>query len=154
MLRRFIWRVLAAAILLGLSLPAAAEGPPGHWKRPPFDAVLEREAGRLGLDEAALARIRAVADAARPELEQLETALRAERDALHELLRADTPDRDAAMSQVERVGAAETALDKRRIATMLEIRQLLTPAQRAELVEIFQERRAEHGGRWRHGEQP
>ena len=58
--------LVALATLLVLSSPAAAEGAPGRWKRPPFDAVVEREAGRLGLDEAALARIRAVADAARP----------------------------------------------------------------------------------------
>jgi Spy/CpxP family protein refolding chaperone len=141
--------LVAVATLLVLSSLAAAEGAPGRWKRPPFDAVLEREAGRLGLDEAALARIRAVADAARPEIEQLESALRGERHALHELLSKDTPDQDAAMLQIERVGAADTALEKRRISTMLEIRQLLTPAQRAELVKVFRERKAEREQRQR-----
>jgi len=124
-------------------------GPRGRWRRPPFDAVLEREAGRLGLDAAALARIRAVADAARPESERLEAAKREERQALWGLLSADAPDRDAVMRQVEKLGAADTALEKQRITTMLEIRELLTPEQRAELVQIFRERkqrRREGGG--------
>ena len=50
-------------------------------------------------------------------------------------------DRDAALAQVERTGAARTALDKQRVASMLEIRKLLTPEQRAELVKIFRERK-------------
>ena len=84
-----------------------------------------------------------------PRIEQLESALRGERHALHELLSKDTPDHDAAMLQIERVGAADTALEKRRISTMLEIRQLLTPAQRAELVKVFRERKAEREQRQR-----
>jgi Spy/CpxP family protein refolding chaperone len=76
-------------------------------------------------------------------------ALRGERHALRELLSKDTPDHDAAMLQIERVGVAETALEKRRISTMLEIRQLPTPAQRAELVKVFRERQAEREQRQR-----
>lgn len=135
--------------------PDGRGGPHGRWRRPPFDAVLEREAARLGLDDAALARIRAVADAARPESERLEAAVRDERGALHRLLSTDTPDRDAVMRQVEKIGAADTALEKQRIATMLEIRQLLTPTQRAELVKIFRERKEKREG-WRRdrGEAP
>jgi Spy/CpxP family protein refolding chaperone len=45
------------------------------------------------------------------------------------------------MALADRIGAAETALDKHRLATLLEIRALLTPAQRRELVRIFDERR-------------
>ena len=146
------WSRVLAAALLGVGISAGAEepwphepggphGPGPHWRRPPFDAVLEREAGRLGLDDAALSRIRAVADAARPESERLAEALHTEQRRLHDLLAADSPDRDAALVQVERAGAARTALEKQRIATMLEIRKLLTPEQRAELVKIFRERK-------------
>ena len=76
------WSCVLAAALLGIGIAAGAEepwlrepggphGPGPHGRRPPFDAVLERNAGRLGLDDAALSRIRAVADAARPESERL-----------------------------------------------------------------------------------
>lgn len=129
--------------------PASPEGLGRRFERPPFDAILAREAGRLGLDDATLARIRAVADDARPETEALESELRDERHALRALLQTDTPDGDAVLRQVERAGAAATALEKQRISTMLEIRKLLTPAQRAELVRIFRERKQERGRWWR-----
>jgi len=133
----------------GAPHPPPGPGGPGHHReRPPFDAILAREAGRLGLDDATLARIRAVADAARPESEALESELRDERAAMRSLLQTDSPDLDAVLRQVERVGAAETALEKQRLTTMLEIRKLLTPAQRAELVKIFRERKQARGP-WR-----
>lgn len=146
------WSGVLAAALLGIGIAAGAEepgpgepsgphGPGQHGRRPPFDAVLERNAGRLGLDDASLSHIRAVADAARPESERLAEALHTERRQLHDLLSSDSPDRDAALAQVERAGAARTELEKQRIATMLEIRKLLTPEQRAELVKIFRERK-------------
>jgi Spy/CpxP family protein refolding chaperone len=47
------------------------------------------------------------------------------------------------MHLADRIGTAETALDKHRLTTLLEIRALLTPAQRQELVRIFDERRRE-----------
>lgn len=127
------------------ALPPGLGGAARRWQRPSVEAVLTREAGRLGLDEAALARIRAVAAAARPERDARERALRDERQALRALLHADAPDRDAVMRQLERVGAAETALEKERMATLLEIRQLLSPDQRVELVKIFRERKQARG---------
>lgn len=128
--------------------PPGPGGPGHHRERPPFDAILAHEAGRLGLDDATLAHIRALADAARPESEALESELRDERDAMRSLLQTDSPDLDAVLRQAERVGAAETALEKQRLTTMLEIRKLLTPAQRAELVKIFRERKPPRGP-WR-----
>ena len=75
----------------------------------------------------------------------------AARDELHALLREDAPDPDAVMSQAEKVGAAETALHKQRLRTLLEVRTLLTPEQRAKLSEIFAKKRQRmkmerHGG--------
>jgi Spy/CpxP family protein refolding chaperone len=60
---------------------------------------------------------------------------------MRERLGEEAPDRDAVMELADRIGAAETALDKHRLATLLEIRALLTPTQRQELVRIFGERR-------------
>jgi len=138
-------------LLLLVALLALAGGPlsaragehghgPGHGK-PPLDALLERHAARLALDAETLARIRAAADASRPEHERLAGALHALRQEMRQQLGEDAPDRDAVMALADRIGAAETALDKHRLATLLEIRALLTPVQRRELVRIFDERR-------------
>ncbi len=124
--------------------PPPPGGGPGHgFRRPPLDAVLERNAGRLGLDEATRARIRALGDAARPEGDALEEKLQQLRKEMRALLEEDTPDRDAVMRQADAVGAAEVELEKHRLGTMLEIRALLTPEQRRELVKLFEERRRE-----------
>jgi Spy/CpxP family protein refolding chaperone len=45
------------------------------------------------------------------------------------------------MKLADQIGAAETALDKHRLATLLQIRNLLTPEQRRELVRIHEEHR-------------
>ena len=144
--------LLAAAGALGaLALRAAAEPPPGasRERRPSLDRMLERDAGRLGLDAATRGRVREIADAARAASEPLERR----RDELHRemrtLLDQDEPELDAVMDQAERIGALDTELRKRHLAALLEIRALLTPAQREELVRIHEERRAAHGHRRR-----
>ena len=134
--------LVALLALASGALPARA-GEHGHGRhgRPPLDALLEQHAERLALDAETLAKIRAVADASRPEHERLADALHALRQEMRQQLGEDDPDRDAVMELADRIGAAETALDKQRLATLLEIRALLTPAQRQELVRIFGERR-------------
>jgi Spy/CpxP family protein refolding chaperone len=146
-------RTLRPILLLLVVLLAAAGGSLAAYagehrhgrkhERPPLDALLERHAERLGLDAEMLARIRAAADASRPEHERLADELHALRLEMRERLGEDAPDRDAVMHLADRIGTAETALDKHRLTTLLEIRALLTPAQRQELVRIFDERRRE-----------
>jgi Spy/CpxP family protein refolding chaperone len=143
-------RIVRPILLLAVLLAAASSAPPAgsgehprKHRRPPLDALLERHAERLDLDAETLARIRAAADASRPEHERLAEELHALRMEMRALLDGDTPDRDAVMRLADRVGSAETALDKHRLATLLEIRALLTAEQRRELVRIHQERRRE-----------
>lgn len=148
---------LVRLLALGLALAAAAPGFAGehghHHKRPPLDALLERHAERLGLDAETLAQIRAAADASRPEHERLEGELHALRLEMRTLLSEDAPEPGAVMQLADRIGAAETELDKHRLATLLEIRALLTPEQRRELVRIHEERRRERHER-REREEP
>ena len=134
--RLILW--LLATLALASGEPARAGG---KHERPPLDALLERHAERLGLDAATLEKIRAIGDASRPEHERLAGELHALRLEMHEHLDEDAPDRDAVMALADRIGAAETALDKHRLGTLLEIRALLSPTQRQELVRIFDERR-------------
>jgi len=150
------WRAAGGAFVLACAALAAGvaaaeepppEPPPGGAPRfhrdgpPPFEKILERHAVRLGLGDETRAEIRRIADAARPEGERLRAALGAERRRMRDLLGADTPDEAAVMAQAERIGGAETAVQKHRLRTMLEIRAILTPEQRAELVKIHAERK-------------
>jgi len=132
--------------------PANAPGRPfGAWRHggpgpPPIGDVLARHAAELGLDADALARIRVIAETARAEEQPLVERLGALHQAMHKLLEADAPKSDEVMQQADQIGAAETALRKHQLGTLLEIRALLTPEQRQKLVQIFEARKA----RW-HG---
>jgi Spy/CpxP family protein refolding chaperone len=122
-------------------------GRPGFWHHgpPPIDGLLERHADELGLDAATTARIHDIAAQARAAALPLHDDMRALHQAMHTLLSQDAPNSDDVMQLADSIGAAETELHKRRLETMLEIRALLTPDQRAKLVQIFQAHRA----RWR-----
>ena len=143
MRRRSPRLALWIALLLAAAVLPASAGEGGHGKhgRPPLDALLERYAERLALDAAALDKIRAIGAASRPEHDRLAEAVHTLRGEMRAQLSQDEPDRDAVMALADRIGAAETLLDKHRLDTLLEIRALLTPEQRRELVKIFDERR-------------
>jgi Spy/CpxP family protein refolding chaperone len=137
--RSILW--LLASLALALPGAGPARAGEGKHERPPLDALLERHAERLGLDAATLDKIRAIGAASRPEHELLANEVHKLRLEMRELLGEDAPERDTVMALADRIGAAETLLDKHRLGTLLEIRALLTPAQRQELVQIFDERR-------------
>lgn len=145
--------VLGAGVVVGAAQSAPAQpGGPGFGKHgrhgpPPIDRVLERHAEELGLSDETRARVREIAEAAEARVEPLEAALRSERDAMHALLSQDTPDLDAVLRQADAVGAAETAMHKERLRTLLAVRVVLTPEQRAKLVKIFDEKMRKHAPR-------
>ena len=62
---------------------------------------------------------------------------------MHDLLSQETPDESAVMQQAEAIGQAETELHKHRLGTLIKIRALLTDEQRAELIRIREETRAQ-----------
>ncbi len=144
------------APVAGAEPPEAESAPPEAAGRirgpggppPPFEAMLERHAERLGLEPAARSEIRSIAIAARDEARGLERRVRELHDELRTLLDQEKPDLEATLGQAERIGSAETDLHKLRLRTMLRIRDLLTPEQRRELVRIHEERRSKrHHGR-------
>jgi len=142
---------LAAAALVGLffgagASPGVAQGADPHRRgRPPLEEKLERHAARLGLDAETRAGIREIALAARGESEALGEEIQALRSELHRLLAAREPDVPRIMELADRLGEKKTELRKHRLRTMLRIRALLTPEQRAELVEIHRERHRSRG---------
>ncbi len=140
--------IASLAALLALLL-AAGQG----FARPPFhggfmegrghheERFLDEYADRLGLDEATREKIRATIDASQAESEPLRDQVHDGYRTLRELLMQDAPDRDAVMKQAEEVGELRLALAKLRLATLLDVRALLTPKQRAEMIAIHQERK-------------
>jgi Spy/CpxP family protein refolding chaperone len=120
------------------------DDPPGPPDRSPA-RFFEEHADELGIDQATLAQIRAIVDASRDEGRTLLDQVRAERRTMRDLLDQANPDEAAVMAQADVVGDAMTALHKHRLATMLKIRALLTPEQRAALEKMRQEM-----GTWTH----
>ena len=113
------------------------EGDGGHEGR-----FLDEYADRLGLDEEIREKIRAKIDASQAESEPLRDQLHDGYGALRELLMQDTPDRGAVMKQAQVLGELKLALGKLRLATLLDVRALLTPEQRAEMIAIHEERKS------------
>jgi Spy/CpxP family protein refolding chaperone len=143
--------LLAVGTALALVLPAQAEPGHGpHGRRGP-DGWIERHAEELDLDDATLEKIEALIDGSREQARAIREEHRAARDEMHALLDLDTPDRAAVMSQAEVLGAIDTRKHQHRLATMLDIRALLTPEQRAKLGDLKDEMREQRRHHMRHG---
>jgi Spy/CpxP family protein refolding chaperone len=158
--RRWTRRGATAALLLAglaLAFPAHARRDRGDWGG--SGGWIERHAEELGLDEAKLAEIRAILDASRAQADGIHDEHRAARKAMHDLLDQDEPDRAAVMKQAEVLGEIEVRKHKHRLETMLKIREMLTPEQRAQLRTLkdeMRERRGERGkcgGHRHHGDE-
>ncbi len=141
---------IASLTALLVLLLAAGQG----FARPPFHGgfmeghgshegrFLDEYADRLGLDEETREKVRAKIDASRAESEPLRDQVHDGYRTLRELLMQDAPDRDAVMNQAEKLGELRIALAKLRLTTLLDVRALLTPEQRAEMMAIHEERKS------------
>jgi Spy/CpxP family protein refolding chaperone len=108
---------------------------PGHF--------IDRHGDELGLDAETRASIQAIADASREESERARDAIRAQHEAMRDLLSQPMPDEAAVISQHDRIEALKSNQRKIRLEAMLAIRKLLTPEQRELLVGMR--------GEWRQG---
>jgi Spy/CpxP family protein refolding chaperone len=142
------------ALVLSASLAVAAHAsaaPPGMDHGPPRGdpaGLFERNAERLGLEPEVLATIQRIVQESRAQAETLHRQTRAAHEAMHALLSQERPDEAAVMRQAEIVAALELDQRKNRLRSILAIRELLTPQQRAELVKLRSE---EWGARRRRG---
>lgn len=146
---------LAVGGALALAPVAMADGYRGFGHRghrghhgPPVGTMIDHHAEALGLDEETREAVREIVEASHEEGEALRREAEAARGALHELMEQEPVDRDAVLDQVERVGDLRTESKKHRIETLLDIRELLTPEQRATLKDTMSEmHRSFRGGR-------
>ncbi len=106
----------------------APDEPPGRF--------IAEHAEELGLSDEARAEIEAIVRRSHERSRELRQAHRQAAQALHQLLELDEPDRATVMSQADVVGGLESQRRKLRLGAMLDIRSLLTPEQRRQLVEI------------------
>ena len=134
------------AVLLGLALPqsglARRDGPggPGKHRLGPPHIMFEKHAERLGLDAETLSQIRGISERAKEESSEFRTKYREAKTTMRKLLSADAPDKAAVMQQAEVMGEIRTGMRKHWLAALLDIRALLTPEQRQELIKIREER--------------
>ena len=120
------------------------ERPMGHRGSP--EKFFQQHADRLGLTDDTLEQIRAIANAAKSETGRLRQPIQEARTVMRELLMLESPDEALIMEQVEKIGVLHTALRKHRIKVLLQIRALLTPAQREKLRSIREEFSKERRG--------
>ncbi len=129
----------------GVHLAERGDGPPHRGPRGPrgHKGPEARElelVEALDLDEATRARVRAIIDETRDQGAALQQDKRRARRALRELLEQDSPDEAQVLARIDALGRLETDARKLRIRTMLRIRALLTPAQRAKMASLHRDR--------------
>jgi len=131
----------AIAITLGVaSASAQPHDAQGHHRRDgrrghagDLAERFDRIAGELQLDARTRAAVRQVLDQARPRAEELRTEKRQARRALRDLLGQAAPNEQAVLAMVRTLGQIRTDTELHRVQTLLRVRALLTPAQRAQL---------------------
>ncbi len=131
-----------AAVLLFCSLVAAPA-----LARPPRGAPMLalNHAEQLGLDAATQETLQEIVSQSQARNEGLREELRAARREIRKLLETSTPDEAAVMVQADAAAAIEGEMHKNRLQAILDIRALLTPAQREELVRLVAERPRREG---------
>ncbi len=147
-MRRFELAQLIAAVAAALMVSGAsfARPPFGH-DGPPRDpgAFIEDHAEALDLDDETRDAIRKIVERSREQGDRLHADLRGLHEQMRDLLEQSEPDEAEVMRKVDAIGEAETAMHRYRLATMLEIRALLTPEQREAMTQLREESR----GRWK-----
>jgi len=151
--RRLARRAASMALLLaGLALAVPGLAKPGHGDhRGGPGSFLLRNAEQIGIDEATLAEIESLVDAAREDGKALHEEQRRAHETLRALLEQDEPDTDAVMKQAESIGEIDLRMQQRELQTLLAVRAKLTPEQRAALKQRRDEMRERFGKRGGHG---
>ena len=133
--------------------PPAPMGPPpgqgegrGQGEMNPREGLrlLKEHAKELGLSDATLNQIKELARKGRDSRGALDDRLDDARDKMRDLMQSDSPDRAKVMAAIDEAGRAEIALRQHDVEVLLQIRALLTPAQREAMKKLMQE---ERGGR-------
>ena len=115
-------------------------------------ARLEQMVESLGLDEKSMTEVKKILDASKAKRQELFAKLHEAHEHMRSLLEQEQPDEASVMAQADTIGALETEGRKQRLQTMLQVRALLTPEQRAKLLEKLREQPHGRRGHWKHGD--
>ena len=144
-------KVCILALAAALVAPAASALGDEHW---PGGGGMhhgkfwrrDKVRHRLKLTDDEIEKLEDVLAKNRQPLEDLEADVKKKRAALDALLNDDRSSEATILAQVDRIEEARAKLGKARVALLLEMRSLLTPEQRQQLVELGQEhKRRKHG---------
>lgn len=133
-------RLLAGLLLLiGISTAAFAEAPAGD---DPFSRYLfapERVMGHsldIGLTDAQKTAVRNEVQKVQTKFLDSQFELQSEGEKMARLLQEGSVDETKVLAQVDRILALEREIKRTQITLLLRIKNILTPAQQAKLVEI------------------
>jgi Spy/CpxP family protein refolding chaperone len=154
------------ATMLAVVPPAQAHGgmgPHGGWSRMDGGAMpgmpwagrgLERWLDRIDASAEQRTRIRAIAEAARSDLQGLRGQRRAHADQALALLARPEVDAAAAEALRQQMLRQHEQASARMMQALLDVARVLTPAQRATLAEQMRERRDQREHRWHERARP
>ena len=127
--------ILALTGVLSLTTSAWARAPRQGSDRM---SRLEEKIDALNLDDATRTALHKAIDEGRVAQDDMRSQLRKARRDLRTLLQQDSPDEAQVLAQSEVIGGLETNQRKQALHTLLTVRALLTPEQRANLKETMQ----------------
>ena len=127
--------VLALTVSLGLATTVLAR--PGEHGADRLTRLEER-LDRLTLDGPTRTTIHAAIDEAQATLHDIRRQLRDAHKQLRALMAQEAPDKDVLAQQSEVIGSLEAQYRTQTLSTLLAVRALLTPEQRASLRESMQ----------------
>ena len=133
-------QTLSLALVAALALATSAFARPGGGHGP-GGFFLQRQIEKLELPAETRTKVDAVFAESRTSQEKLHEQIRAAHDSMRALLDQDTVDEAAVMAQADSIGALMTQARKQDLKTLIEVRSLLTPEQRASLDQQMEKRR-------------
>ena len=138
-MKRFSFLPLAAATMLccGLAFAQPAAPEPAEefdgFDRP---GMHEMMAEKLGLSAEQKEQIRKITLDARKKNIEVEAKGKVARIELHELMAADAPDQHKINAKITELSQTHETLLRSRVETMLAVKKILTPEQRAKMKEL------------------
>jgi Spy/CpxP family protein refolding chaperone len=123
----------------GDAMPMAGRFEPGPrpgFGPPPFHMPPPEMLEQLKLSDAQRTKLNQMRDAAERKAIPIEADLRIAELDLRRAAEGDTPDRPALDAAIDRIGSLRTTLLKIRVAAWIELRSVLTSAQRTRLREL------------------
>lgn len=144
-MKRTITMALLVAAALGARLDAQApqgpQGPPGQPQDPfgrllfPPDLVMQHQ-GELNLQDSQRAAVQSAIQQAQSRFIDLQWRLSGEGEKLARLLQGPVANESQVLEQVDRILAAEREMKRTQIGLLVRIKNALTPAQQAKLMEL------------------